>query len=371
MRAWWADARNRRIALISALLIAAVWAVAYFTTRDGGGGDGGSTPPTETLEARKAPRHDRPDAVWLFGFDTLRLVPSDPDRISILGFPAFGQVTGGPGEVLLYEPSSGRFGRLDATTNRIVDHATIPSRVRAGGNGVPEPAVAATPSSAWLVTGPATLTRHAIPTGTAPDRTVALAHVGARGDTRVLAAAGGVVAVSVDPTNETVTAVLHRVDPDSGAVVATGEAGLPAGGLVDVAAGADRVWLVGHTRLVPVDARSLEASPPLTLPAGMVAVRMIDRGEQVWVLARDGRVARLDASDGRLLGPPVRPGYGSLGPTSRLEDGPGGPWALLATVTGGDYHAEVVSLGARAQATWRLRLPDQLAVADLAVSTRP
>ncbi len=371
MRDWWSHPRNRRIALISAVLIAVVWAATYLTTRDGGGGGGGTGPSTQTLEARKAPRHDRPDAVWLFGFDTLRLAPSDPDRISILGFPAFGQVVGGAGEVLLYEPSSGRFGRLDATTNRIVERATLPSRVKPGEDGVPEPAVAATPSSAWLVTGPATLARRALPTGNAFDRTVALARVGARGDTRVLAAAAGVVTVSVDPANETVPAVLNRVDPDSGDVVATGEAAVPAGGLVDVASGPERVWLVGPTRLVPVDSRTLEATPPLTLPPGMVAVRMIDRGREVWVLGRDGRLARLDPRTGRLLATPTRPGYGSLGPTSRLDDGPGGPWALLATVARGSYHAEVVRLGARGEATWRLRLPDRLAVADLAVSSRP
>lgn len=370
MRAWWSDARNRRIAVVAVLLVAVVWTVTFLAAGGGGGEDGDTSPSTRRLEAGRAPSHDRPDAVWLFGFDTLRLVPSAPDRVSVLGFPAFGQVTGGPGEVLLYEPGSGRFGRLDATTNRIVDRATIPSRLRAGSDGVAEPVVAAAGSAAWLVTGPSTLTRHARPTGSAPDRTVELPGVGTRADTRVLAGPAGVVAISVDPTNETVPAVINRVDPGSGEVVATGEAGLPAGGLVDVAGGPGRVWLVGHTRLVPVDARTATAGPPLTLPPGMVARRMVDRGDQVWVLARDGRLARLDARDGRLLGTPTRPGYRSLGPTSRLEDGPGGPWALLATVTRGDYHAEVVRLGPTGRATWRLRLPDPLAIADLAVSTR-
>lgn len=367
MRAWWADARNRRIALVALALVAAVWAAALLASRGGDGGDG--TTSSRSLRATKAPPRDRPDAVWLFGFDTLRLRPSDPDRVSVLGFPAFGQVAGGPGGVLLYEPNSGRFGRLDARTNRIVDRATIPSRVPSGDDGVPEPAVAATTSDAWLVTGPATLTRHPLPPGRSPDRVVALPGVGTRNDTRVVATPEGVITVSVDAANETVPAVLARVDPASARVDATGAAGLPAGGLVEVVAGPATVWIVGLTRLVPVDARTLEARPPLTLPPGMVAVRALDRGPEVWVLGRDGRLARLDARDGRPVAPPLRPGRGALGPTSRLDGGPGGPWALLAGVTRGRYHAEVVRLGTGGRATWRLRLPDALAIADLAVST--
>src|SRR5689334_549918 len=104
MQRWWSKPRNRRIALVTGVLLVIVWTVALIAiARD----TGSSRRKTGNLTLRRAGPSDSPAALWLFGFDTLRLDPDKPSTVEQLGLPAFGDVGGTTGGVLLYDTGSG------------------------------------------------------------------------------------------------------------------------------------------------------------------------------------------------------------------------------------------------------------------------
>ena len=95
------------------------------------------------------------DALWLFGFDTVRVDPETLHGARRLGQPAFGESTGAGSHVFFYDPGSGQVGRLDAATSRFTKAQPAAAWVAPGGGGH----IAARGNTTWIVTGLATVER--------------------------------------------------------------------------------------------------------------------------------------------------------------------------------------------------------------------
>lgn len=149
-------------------------------------------------------------------------------------------------------------------------------------------------------------------------------------------AAGGSLWV-LDGTEVT---TLHRVDPESGAILAT----LPLPGAIWLAAGRDAVFASGDQGLHRIPLSS--GAPTLLRPGRLGGLRV--RDDVVWVVDRaGGRVLTVDAASGSERGEPIAVGEG---PTHLVEV-EGGVFALLA---GASRAAVRIDEGRRATS---LRIP--------------
>jgi len=366
------DPRTRRIAITAGILVVVVWAVALTyvalrgTTRSTRSTTTRTAPP---LSARPAPSHDDPHALWLFGFDTLRLDPAHPTRVGHLGYAAFGDVAGAPGRVILYDATTGRFGVLDAETNRIVDNTTIGSRdvdrdVR--------PLLAPLGDAAWLVTAPGSITRHALTSGSS-DRTVALpvpvADAGARAVGTRVAAAGSTVWAVVDVV---VAAgrrdvVAYALDAGTERIVTTRSLGDVDVVTVVALPGRAAVVTRNHVIVVPVSANV----PPTASPGVPVALHDgVGVDGAVWLLDDAAQLTRLDPATATLARPiPLPASARPVGAGSRVVATGSTLWALLTGPPGQPFHAVLASLDAHSgRSAFALGLPDDLAIAALAAT---
>lgn len=347
-----------------------MWAVALtFVALRGSNGKSSTTTRTAApLSSRAAPGHDSPHALWLFGFDTLRLDPANPTRVEHLGFAAFGDVAGEPGRVLLYDAGTGRFGVLDASTNRIVDQTSI------GSHDVDRdarPLVAPAGDDAWLVTAPGVVTRHRL-TPSGADHAVPLpVPAGARaGATRVATSPGASsVWAVVDVTDAAGAreAVAYELDPSGGAVRATRALG--ALDVVTLVAQDDRLVVVARDRVVTVPSSPMGAIT--TSPLSSVAVHDgVAVGDDVWLLDEQARLVRFSPGNGRLAPPvPLPSSVRPVGVGARVVSSGAVVWALLPGPPGQPFHAILASFDTRTnRSSVAIGLPDQVAIGALAVS---
>jgi hypothetical protein len=365
VRSWWSNPRNRRIALVTAALLAVVWTVAALVATRG---SSPSRRKVGTLTVRHAGSTGSPEALWLFGFDTLRLDPARPSTVEQLGTQAFGDVAGTIGGVLLYEPGTGRFGYLDATRNRIVDEVALPgdpARQPIGGT------VGGTPRAAWLVTGPGTLLRHSTSAG--PDVPVEVAPrpaPGAAVATRLATDAGGAWAVTTTRTADGAVAVVARVTGDPPVVTRTSTVTLSTADVVEVLAAPRGLWLVTRRDAVELDATTLQETRREALAGTDVLAAALTDTTLSYVDAA-GELGRIDLATGRDLGRVPRFDLAGGQPFVHLASNDGSLWVLVGTNTNGAFRSELVRFDARARPVFHLGLPGNLAIADLALSRAP
>jgi hypothetical protein len=312
--------------------------------------------------------HDDADALWLFGFRTVKVEPDHPSHRTTLRSTGFGEVVGVGATVYMYDAGSGQFGTVDAASNDF----RRSGRVRTSFTNTQQPvapSIAVTPPAAWLVVGPGRIVR--MPLGsTAQSPTAVVSLPGTQlGATRVVTTGDGAVAVyatqnkvravRLDVDGRTTAAAnLDGVAPsDVVSVVASGErvivvtpsrgfsfpADRPAavdlfdlraavpGGVATAAASATQLWLVDRAQptLVRVDpqsgvvrvrARYLTADRPFRQPTQV----LVAAGE-VWLLAptstdpnrHDAEVLRFDPVTGRVLARIVAPSNLFVGALAR------------------------------------------------------
>ena len=298
------------------------------------------------------------DALWLFGFDTVRVDPETLHGARRLGQPAFGESTGAGSHVFFYEPGSGQVGRLDAATSRFTKAQPVAAWAAPGGGGH----IAARGNTTWIVTGPASVDR--IDGATLAEAgAVPIAAPGAT-DTWVAAGADRVLAASPIGT----TVVLTAIDPPAPTVRVTPDAA--AGAPVGLARGDTVTWIV--------QAQGATAFPdggapvPVALPAAAGPVRAAAAsGRDLWVLADDGAALyrmRADAPTdiARIAVLHQRPAT-FRAPVSVVAD-TNAVWVLAPTRPEPDRHdAVVVRVAARsAQVTKSLTVPSDLFVGAIA-----
>jgi hypothetical protein len=298
------------------------------------------------------------DALWLFGFDTVRVDPATLHGARRLGQPAFGESAGSGNRVFFYDPGSGQVGRLDAATSRFQKAQPVSSWAAPGGGGH----VAARGTVAWIVTGPTTVDR--IDAATLAD--AGAVAIDAPGATDTWVAAGPDRVLAASPIGTTV--VLRALDPAAPAVRITPDAapGTPVG----LARGNTTTWIV--------QARGATAFPdggapvPVVLPAAAGPVRAAAaRGRDLWVLADDGAALYRLQSDAPgavdrvaiLHEPPAT----FRAPVAVVADSDA-VWVLAPTRPEPDRHdAVVVRVDARsAKVTKSLTIPSDLFVGAIA-----
>jgi len=116
-----------------------------------GGDDGKSA--SETARRVGAPLRAGapvdPDALWLFGFDTVRTDPTTLDDARQLNASVFGTPAARGDRVYFYDAGSGQVGRLDAATSTFDSAAPLAPWDPPGDRSE----VAATADAVWAVTG--------------------------------------------------------------------------------------------------------------------------------------------------------------------------------------------------------------------------
>ena len=203
---WWGLTRRQTLIAFSAAIAVGI-AIAVLM----GGGDASDEPSASgpRVEQVRAGTNGARDAVWVFGFHTLRFTP-DLHRPEQVDVTAFGSVEGADGQVHMYDAGTGRVGVLDSRRNTLTDLGRIP-------NGVAEddtfaPVIADHGAELWLVSRPGELTRFDAATrrADAPLRVVEDADPMRRpAATGAVVARGFVVAVTRDASGFAIA----RIDP--------------------------------------------------------------------------------------------------------------------------------------------------------------
>ena len=220
--------------------------------------DRGSEEPTGTTPAVERVKPGTPgaaDAVWVFGFETLRF-DERLENAEQLGVRGFGSVQGDAGQVFMFDPGTGRVGRLDARQNLL----SVLTQAAAGNRGGRLVPLEHRPVGVHALVGVQPGIDHAArsrdvqvgqPVAVA---SYAAAELDARA-TGVATGPGGVFTATATP----VGIEIARVDPSTGAVVATGQVPGPEtpSSLDGFAAGAAQLWLLSGDRLYTFDPTTL------------------------------------------------------------------------------------------------------------------
>lgn len=355
-----ADGRRRWVVGgVIGVVVGLLATVALRAVTDGHGGaaSGGASGARATAGAA---------ALWLFGFDTVRVDPEAFDHARRLGRPGFGEVRAYRGSVYMASRASGRVGALDAATNEMREAGGPPTDRTAGA----EANLAVTEQRLWLVTGNGTVTSIRRDRFDDPD-TYEAGRAGESGVTRVVAMSRRSVVVVVEsPTGCTLTLLAEgeRAPLLSRSMRAGG------GAVRGVAAGGGHLWIVRARNLQWFDASTLSEAGSARLPSSSGAARGIAAmGDAAWVLVSNG--ARL-----------LRYGAGSTLPDASvklLADAPtifrepaavvaarGVLWALVRTGSGpGDHSVAVVRVDPESgSARERLDVASDLFVGAIAVT---
>src|SRR5262245_143543 len=377
-------ARRPRSALAAVWILVACAAVGTaigLVVRELRSDDGGGPRPIRVRPAR--PGQQSAAGLWLFGATTVRLDPvtlSDPRDV---GFRGFGAVLGGDGTVYLYDPTTGRLGVVDATTNKLAGKTTV--AVHGGVGADDAPVLAEQPGALWLVTGTGRLTRDDLASGNTTDVTLPADVVSAEaaggppapGATRVVADADAAWAVyDLGVTGNAPLPAAVRL-ADDGSITARAPVPDRVDGdrleLQAVAVGDDTVWVVGRRALVALDPGTLAVRRSFAVqgPASMELHGAAVAGSLIW---------SYDSQSGALFG--VDPGTGAVRRRVALTDG-GTQFRAPATIVAGtDVLWVRVRIGSSTaleqlitrvdagsgDVTGRFTAPTQLEVGEIAVS---
>ena len=291
---WWGLTRRQTVVVFGATIVIGVLVALVL-----GGSDTTSEPsadpggPTRIRPGTPG----RPDAVWAFGFETLRF----DDRLrrpeQLVGVKGFGSVFGVHGRTFMYDAASGRIGVLRSTTNRLETLGTAPQGTAQ--DDLFAPTIAVDGYALWLVSAPGRLTRF----GLGSKQTDAPFDVVDRGGhtpvaTGVVARSGVVFTASQDGAGISVA----RVDAATRRVTASAHVDLAAASTLDgLAADGSNVWAVAAGAVHELDAtdltvvRTISVGPP---SPGSVKGAVV-AGGAVWTLAENGAaLLRIDVRTG-------------------------------------------------------------------------
>jgi hypothetical protein len=314
--------------------------------------------------------HGDADALWLFGFQTVKVEPDHPSHRTTLRSTAFGEVVAVGDTVYMYDAGSGKFGTIDAASNEFRQSG----RVRTSFTNTQEPvapSIAVTRREAWLVTGPGRIVR--MPIGsTAQSPTAVVSLPGEQlGATRVVTTGDGAVAVYA--TQNKVRAV--RLDADGRTVAAANLDDVAPSDVVSVVTSGDRVIAVTPSRGLSFDANRPAAVDAIDLQAavpGGVATAAAS-ATQLWLVERSQpNLVRVDPQSGRVR---VRARYLSqdqpFRPPTQVLVAAGEVWLLAPTSTDPNRHdAEVLRFDpVTGRVQTRIVAPSNLFVGAIARTT--
>jgi hypothetical protein len=242
-------------------------------------------------------RGDTTNALWLFGFRTVKVDPTHPSHRTTLRSTAFGEVVGTAHTVYMYDAGSGELGTIDAGNNDFQRLGRVRTSFPVRQEPV-APSIAIGERQAWLVVGPGRIVRLPIGGSTAQSPTAAVSLPGKQlGATRIVAAATGAVAVYA--TQDNVRAV--KLDNDGRTESAANLVGVAPSDIVAVVTSGDRVIVVTPTRGFSFEAARPTAVDVFDLRAAVPGgVATADaNATQLWLVARDhADLVRVDPRSG-------------------------------------------------------------------------
>jgi hypothetical protein len=238
---------------------------------------------------------DFADAVWVFGFQTLRF-DRELRRARQVDITGMGSVVGTHGRVYMYDAGSGRVGVLDSTRNEL--HALGNVAPGAGQPNAFLPVIAALPGALWLVPAPGSLVRFDL-SSRRPDLSVALGAEGRSVATGVATARGVLVTATRDRTG----VELARLDPETGVKVATAHLDVPDEATLDGLATDDaQTWVVSANTAYELNVSTMALSHQVAVaPASQAAKGAVVADHALYLLAGNGaRIDRVDPDGGRV-----------------------------------------------------------------------
>lgn len=275
-------------------------------------------------------------AVWLFGFDTVKVDPSGVEETQRIDEPAFGSVAGGDGAVFMYDAGTGRVGKLDTrtgvSTSRVLLEPWEPA--------APDATIVATPDAVWVASGPGRATR--LEPGSLND--VGMVTVADDADDSWLTTAGAGVIVA---SRRGDAVELVRLDP-AGEVQARSSASTdsPTGTVVGIEATRDRVWVVRERGVEAFGIDDLRPRQGVALPGTAGIIRATTAtGDALWLVAENGAAAYRISGDGTtaarvsVLAEPPETFRGQ----SDIVSGLGSIWVLAPAGAATDDRSAVVS----------------------------
>lgn len=282
----WGLSRRQTIGVIA---VAVVVGVAIGVVL--GPSDRGSDEPTRAVpevERVEPGTSGAANAVWVFGFETLRFDErlENAEQLSVRGF---GSVHGAEGEVYMFDPGTGRVGRLDARQNLL----RVLTQV-APGTAEPDaflPSTARADSTLWLVSDPGIVTPLDLETMQVGQPVAVASYAAAELEARataVVSGPGGVFTATATPGGIEVA----KVDTSTGTVVATSRVPGPQApsSLDGFAAGAAQVWLLSEGQLHTFDPATLvhTRSDAIESRAHAGARGLAAAGGDAWTLTDGG-----------------------------------------------------------------------------------
>lgn len=310
------------------------------------------------------------NALWAFGFATVRI---DPKTLTPSRHPlpkGFGSVLSTPGRAYLFEPSDGRVGVLDASRNTLKVIGQLPP-------GVDEPAtvdplIANTPGHLWLVHKPGTVTQFDLATRRASG-SVELSTTGGTGpptSTRIVASGGAVVAVSEVAGGYALSRISATTRTEEKTQV------IPADGPITGLTSDDQsVWIVTASIALQVDTRTLRVAGRIGIPPMAPQVprgAAITRGA-LWTLGGNGStLVRVDLATQRTTTAlQILPSEPSIlrGPASVIS-GDGRVWVMVQRTNDPKDHSVRIAgvTAATGKPTKGADLPTELFIGAIAVT---
>ena len=365
---WWGLTRRQTVIVFGATIVIGVLVAlvlgASDTTSEPAANVGG---PTRIRPGTPG----RVDAVWAFGFETLRFDERLRRPEQLVGVKGFGSVFGVHGRTFMYDAASGRIGVLRSTTNRLATLGTAPQGTAQ--DDLFAPTIAIDGDALWLASAPGRLTRFGLGTKRA-DAPIALVDRGGHAPvaTGVVARSGVVFAATQDGTGISVA----RVDAATRRVTASAHVDLASASTLDgLAADGSNVWIVTAGAVHALDAADL--TPGRTISVGAASPDSVKgavvAGGAVWTLAENGAtLLRIDVRTGAVSTAlkvlPQAPGTFRI-PAALVTDGRH-VWAMVQKRDASDDHSvRIVGYDAtRRRPTPAVDLPSELFFGGLAAT---
>jgi len=299
-RRFWGLTRRQTVGVVAGAAVVGI-AIGIILGPSGGDSDR-ATRAAPTVERVKPGSAGSADAVWVFGFETLRF----DDRLEgaqQLGVRGFGSVQGDAGRVFMYDPATGRVGNLDARRNTLSVVGHLPP-----GTAEPDaflPSIARYGATLWLVSDPGMLTPLDLGTSqvgqpvalVSPPTAATLDHRA----TGIVAGPGGVFAATRTPGGIEVA----RIDPATGTVAVAGviDGSETAPSLGGIAVDAARLWVLSGSVLYTFDPATLEIvrTDEVEERSSGSARGLVAAGGDAWMLTDNGAtLTRLRTTTGGL-----------------------------------------------------------------------